>query len=124
MGNDVALQSNQRRKLAFVWKDGDVVFDQRGAYPVFTTLATRKGAYRFDETGQQGTLLHTVTRDRRSTGSELVAYAADGGRQCEANPETGVQGFGAAATKERTGSWTLLFRWQSPAGEQSRTMGV
>jgi len=122
VATDVSVQVNQRRKLVFVWKDGDVLFDGSGAYAVEATLFSHKGAYRHDASGAQGTLLHTVRHERRSTASELVAYAADGLRQCQQDPETGVTSARATATRERTGVWTLTTYWTSPQGPQQRSL--
>lgn len=117
MSLDLALTENPRGKLTFVWQDGDPVFDERGVYPVMTTLATRKGSYAWDPSGQQGTLLYTVKSDRRTTQSELVGYSLDGGRQCERDPETGVSGVEAIADRQRTGRWALQVSWKSPVGK-------
>lgn len=107
---DAALRRTARGKLSLVWgPDGDLVFDDTGAYPVLTTVYTRKGAYFFDDTGDQGTYLHLVKQDKFSTGDQLRAYGQDAIDQCKAAGI--VEGGSTSATRIRPGSWELGLSW-------------
>lgn len=111
MLEDIAIIRNPRGKFTFAWDDtGDVVFDNRAVYPVLTTLVTHKGTYYWDTDGSQGTLLHTVKRDKFTTGSQLRSYAQDGGQQVIAEGQ--ITQFEAQATRLRPGTWELSLSWQ------------
>jgi hypothetical protein len=125
---DVALvpSPTTEGRLTFQWDaSGDLVFDDSQAYSVLVTVVARKGQYRFDRT--LGTLLYTVTQDRRSTSSQLAAYAADGGAQAAGQGASGqplIRNFRAAPTRTRLGAWRLPLSWQVNGSEDiSRTLG-
>lgn len=107
---DAALRRTARGKLTLVWgPDGDLVFDDTGAYPVLTTVHTHKGRYFFDTSGEQGTFLHLVKQDKFSTGDQLRAYGQDALDQCKA---AGIIESGSTtARRERPGSWLLGLSW-------------
>jgi hypothetical protein len=121
---DAALTTNARGLLIPKIVDGDVVLDESGSYPLLSTLATDKGRYLLDPTGQQGTRLGQVVQDVRSTGSELVACAQDAGQQCERDVTTGVSNVRATASRPRPGRWDLRLAWDSPRGPQARAVEV
>lgn len=120
---DVALTDSRTSpgRLTFVWKDGDLVFDDTGAYGVLTSIFARKGTYRSDRT--LGTLLTRVTRERSTTGSQLANYARDGGAAAEV---AGIaRNVRAIATKVRPGSWRLRITWDPVRGQaQAREIAI
>jgi phage gp46-like protein len=121
-GLDVALRQSPTSfgRLTFDWSapGGDLRFDDSAAYPVFGTVLGRKGLYRWDRT--LGSLLFTVIKDKRSTGSKLTAYARDGGAQVEADEI--AQDVTPRAEKLATGRWRLNLRWV--AAGQARQQAV
>jgi hypothetical protein len=90
-------------------ESGDLKFDDLGVYPVLATLVTHKGEYPWDQTGEQGTYLHTIRQDRFATGDQLRAAGQDALDQCKA--EGLIQGGTPTAERLRTGSWELRLRW-------------
>ena len=120
---DVALTNSTttRGRLTFVWdSSGDLVFDDRAAYPVLMSILAHRGAYRWDRT--LGTLLHTVTRSRSTTGSQLAAYARDGGAQVEvaglANNVT------TNAQRLASGRWRLRVSWTAAGKARLQEMSI
>ena len=119
--DDIALKRNPATgKFTFDWDtpDGDVKWSPYAEYPVLTTLASHKGRYFWDATGQQGTLLYTVIKDGLATGSQLAGYTQDGLDQCRADGI--IQSGSATAERVRPGVWIIRPRWkvggrQSPA---------
>ena len=94
-------------RLTFVWADGDLVWSALGEYPVLMAVIAHRGAYRWDRA--YGTLLHKVTRERSTTGSQLAAYAGEGGAQVEAaGLATNVR---TNAERLAPGRWRLRARW-------------
>lgn len=103
-------------RLTFAWDGpgGDLRWDSSGAYAVLTTVAARKGQYRPDRA--HGTYLHRVVQDKSTTGSELSAYASDGGKQLAADGL--IQDFRAAASRARVGRWDLTISWSTNGAQQ------
>lgn len=123
MHEDIAIRKTPRGKYTFVWDaQGNVKFDRRAAYPVFSTLYTRKGAYYWDPTGKQGTSLYTVRQDRLGvTTSQLASYGLDALKQCAAAGF--LSAFRAYAERLRAGLYDLQLRWEvdgSPVAETAR----
>lgn len=122
-GLDVALRNSPTTagKLTFVWgPDGDLVFDDEQGYPTLLTVFAVKGRCWWDRS--MGTLLLTLKRSRRATGSQLQAYARDGGAQLEA--EGLVKDFGAQATLKDTGRWNLTLKWAAAGRERRKSVEV
>jgi len=120
---DVALTNSTttRGRLTFVWDaSGDLVFDDKAGYPVMMSILAHRGAYRWDRT--LGTLIHTVTRSRSTTGSQLANYARDGGAQVE------VAGLASAVTPNAqrlaSGRWRLVVRWVAAGRNRSQEMSI
>ena len=111
---DLALQQRGNGRFTFVWgADGDVLWDESATYAVLTTLLTPKGSYRGDDTGQQGTWLSRIERDRAATASQLAAAAQDAGDQVRAVRI--VTELRAEARRLRPGAWELVLAWTSAA---------
>ena len=119
---DVALVRDPSTGLHdLAWDDfGDLVFDDLGIYPVLTTIVTHKGAYYWDESGEQGTHLHTVKKDRFATGSQLRAYVQDGLDQCRA--ERIIDSGTVTTERLRPGSWVVRPRWVAAGHEVAREL--
>lgn len=110
--------------MTFVWDevDGDLQWSPYGEYPVLTTCVQKKGEYYWDETGEQGTHLLSVTKDGFATGSQLRAYAQDGLDQCKAADL--IQGGTAAAERLRPGSWICRLDWKAAGHPVRRELRV
>ena len=120
---DVALRNSTTTpgRLTFVWDaQGDLVYDDRAAYPVLLSILAHRSAYRWDRT--LGTLIHTVTRSRSTTGSQLAAYARDGGAQAEvAGLATNVT---TNAQRLASGRWRLIVRWVAAGRNRSQELSI
>jgi len=112
---DVTLNRNGRGKFTFSWSAGDLRFDDKAVYPVFSTLWMPKGAYYWDSTGQQGTLLSTVKQDRMRTGSQLAAYGRDALEQCQGAKL--LRAVDVSARRTRPGSYLVDLLWTGPSGD-------
>jgi len=99
--------------------------DDTRVHAVLTTLVSRKrgqrpgvaaqgGGYYGDNQNRRGTLLWTVTQDVRATGSQLQAFAEDGGQQLVELRM--LQGFVARPTKLAPGKWRIDCAWSLPNG--------
>lgn len=106
---------------------GNPVFANTRSHAVLTTLMSRKrgqrpgdqvqgGGYYGDPQTRRGTLLWTVTQDRTITGSQLVAYAEDGGRQLAEMRL--ISGFTARALKLGPAKWRIECAWTLPDGSK------
>ena len=120
---DVALKNSTTTpgRLTFRWDaGGDLVFDDSAGYPVLMTILARRNTYRWDRT--LGTLLSTVTRSRSTTGSQLAAYARDGGAQVEA------AGLAANVTPNAqrlsSGRWRLRVSWTAAGRPRIQEMTI
>ena len=71
------------------------------------TILAHRGAWRWDRAF--GTLLSTVRRERSTTGSQLGAYARDGGAQLEA--ANIVSSVSVRADRRALGRWRLRITW-------------
>lgn len=112
---DVTLNRNGRGKFTFSWSAGDLRFDDKAVYPVFSTLWMPKGAYYWDSIGQQGTLLSTVKQDRMRTGSQLAAYGRDALEQCQGAKL--LRAVDVSARRTRPGSYLVDLLWTGPSGD-------
>ena len=120
---DVALRNSTTTpgKLTWIWgPDGDLVWDDSQGYAVLVSVFAIRGQCRWDRT--LGTLLLTLKRARRSTGSQLSAYARDGGAQCEAAEL--VKNFLARADLIATGRWRLRLSWTAAGKAQGQQVEV
>ena len=110
-----------RGRLTWVWdSSGNLVSDDKAGYAVLMSIIAHKGAYRWDRT--YGTLLHRLTRSRSTTGSQLAAYARDGGAQVEA---AGLaSGVTPRATRLASGRWRLAVRWTVAGVERKQEMSI
>lgn len=106
---------------------GNPQFEDTRAHAVLTTLMSHKrgqrpgdqvqgGGYYGDAQNRRGTLLWTVTQDRTATGSQLVAYAEDGGQQLIELRY--LRSFQARATKLAPAKWRLDCLWTLPDGSK------
>mgnify|MGYP001171497684 FL=1 len=106
---------------------GNPAFSNTRSHAVLTTLMSRKrgqrpgdqvqgGGYYGDPQNRRGTLLWTVTQDRTITGSQLVAYAEDGGRQLAEMRL--ISGFTARALKLGPAKWRIECAWTLPDGSK------
>lgn len=119
---DPALQRSTTTpgRLTFTWSGGDLVWSALGEYPVLLAVLAHKGAYRWDRA--YGTLLHRVTRERSTTGSQLAAYAQDGGAQVEAaGLATNVR---ARAERPAPGRWRLRVSWTAAGRPVAREISL
>lgn len=112
---DVTLNRNARGKFTFSWSAGDLRFDDKAVYPVFSTLSLPKGAYYWDSTGQQGTLLSSVKQDRMRTGSQLASYGRDALEQCQSAKL--LKAVDVSARRTRPGSYLVDLLWTGPSGD-------
>ncbi len=106
---------------------GNPNYDNTRTHAILTTLISRKrgqrpgsqvqgGGYYGDPQNRRGTLLWTVTQDRTITGSQLVAYAEDGGRQLAEMRL--ISGFTARALKLGPAKWRIECAWTLPDGSK------
>lgn len=106
---------------------GNPVFSDSRSHAVLTTLVSRKrgqrpgdqvqaGGYYGDSQNRRGTLLWTVTQDRSATGSQLVAYAEDGGQQLIELRM--ISSFTAKALNLGPAKWRLECAWTLPDGNK------
>lgn len=117
---DVALKRNPANGKFVFDRDpvtGDVKRSPWQEYAVLVTLASRKGEYFWDSTGEQGTLLYSVVKDGFATGSQLAAYAQDGIDQCKAAEV--ITGGSATAERLGTGRWAVRVKWTVAGGRQA-----
>lgn len=115
--SDVALVPSQTTpgKMTFQWgPDGDLVFDNTGAYSVLMCVVSKKGTYRPDR--GYGTRVRDVTSS--ANGSRLASYAREVAPQLADH----ISELTANAERHAAGSWLLRLRWRA-AGEQ-RSAGV
>jgi len=134
-GVDIALQrQDSTGKFDMVLETsggnlGNPKFEDTRAHAVLSTLMSRKrgqrpgdqtqgGGYYGDAQNRRGTLLWTVTQDRTATGSQLVAYAEDGGQQLIELRM--LSSFQAKATKLSPAKWRLDCRWMLPDGTKGK----
>lgn len=108
---------------------GNPLMDSSRAHSVVQTIFARKrgrapgdkmpsGGYYWDTAGTRGTLLWTVTQDRQSTRSQLIAAAQDGLAQLVdqrliagfEQPEAQRLGLGL-------GRWFLTIQWRTPSAD-------
>lgn len=110
-----------RGRLTWLWgADGNLVVDEAATYPVLMAIVAHKGAYRWDRF--YGTRLHKATRERSTTGSQLAAYARDGGAQVEAaGIATGVT---PRVDRLASGRWRLAVRWTAAGRTRTREVGL
>jgi len=106
---------------------GNPKFEDTRAHAVLTTLMSHKrgqrpgdqvqgGGYYGDAQNRRGTLLWTVTQDRTATGSQLVAYAEDGGQQLIELRM--ISSFAAKALNLGPAKWRLDCAWTLPDGSR------
>ncbi len=104
---------------------GNPNYDNTRTHAILTTLLSRKrgqrpgsqvqgGGYYGDPQNRRGTLLWTVNQDSTTTGSQLEAYAEDGGQQLIELRM--VSSFTARATRKAPGKWQLDCTWFLPDG--------
>lgn len=124
MGEDIALRRTARGRFTFHWRNGNPVFDERGAYPVFSTLFLPKGSYRWDASGTQGTELATLKQDRLATTSQMQSYALDALQQAARNGRIDSAGYSAKATRLQSGRYDLELRWSAQGTSVSERVRV
>jgi phage gp46-like protein len=112
---DVAVLLNPNTgRLTFARNSqGDFYLDDRGIYPVFSTLFAQKAKYYWDST--VGTYLSTVRSDVRATGTRLTSVATDALEQCVADGL--IRSGTAQADRIRLGVWMITMRWKAPSGD-------
>lgn len=104
---------------------GNPNYDNTRTHAILTTLISRKrgqrpgsqvqgGGYYGDPQNRRGTLLWTVNQDSTTTGSQLEAYAEDGGQQLIELRM--VSSFAARAIRKLPGKWRLDCTWFLPDG--------
>lgn len=122
-GLDTALRQSYTTpgRLTWDWSGpgGDLLFDDSAAFPVLSRILARKGRYRSDRS--YGTLLGTLKKDRRATGSQLAAYVRDGGAQVEA--EEKAQNVTSRPQRITTGRWKLPISWTRAGQVVTRVLG-
>ena len=110
-----------RGRLTWVWdSSGNLATDDKAAYAVLMSIVAHRGAYRWDRA--YGTLVHRVTRERSTTGSQLANYARDGGAQVE------VAGLASGVTPNAqrlaSGRWRLRVTWTTAGTARVQEMSL
>lgn len=112
---------------------GNPKFGSSRAHAVITCLVNWKrgrrpgskveegGAF-WDETGQRGTLIWTVTHDTLATGGQLQAYAEDAAQQLIARGY--IASLTAVATRLEPGRWRLDVSWTLPGADKTLTRSL
>ena len=118
---DTALIESKTTPGKMTWKwdsTGDLIFDDSASYPVLISVLAHRGEYRWDRT--LGTLLHKVTRERSTTGSQLAAYARDGGAAAE------VEGVAkdVTARARKLKNWRIALRWTAAGKAQMQEITI
>ena len=79
-GGDLSpVVNDQTGRIDFDWDDtGNPIFDDTKAFAVASLITQRRGQWMQDDTGNRGSLVHTVRNDTRAAPSRLENYALDG----------------------------------------------
>lgn len=136
-GIDIELKPSPSRpgRRTFDWdtsgpNKGNPKFGNSRAHAVISCLVSWKRGRRrgskveeggtfWDESGQRGTLIWTVTHDTLATGSQLLAYAEDAGRQLVARGI--IASLTAVPTRLAPGRWQLDVSWTLPGADKPLT---
>jgi hypothetical protein len=125
-GVDVELVRNPNGRFTFDFitsgpNKGNPRFGNSRSHGVLATLVSKKrdpltgeGGYYFDPTGVRGTYLYQVKYDRLATGSQLKAFAEDGGQQLISRLT--ISNFSSAPVKRPNFGWDLNVFWSTPTG--------
>lgn len=79
-GGDLSPVVNQQTgRIDYAFDDsGNPIFDDTKAFAVASLVTQKRGQWIQDETGNRGSLIHTVRNDTRAAPSRLESYALDG----------------------------------------------
>ena len=119
---DTALIESRTTPGKMTWRwdsTGDLIFDDSASYPVLISVLAHRGEYRWDRT--LGTLLYKVTRERSTTGSQLAAYARDGGAAAEVE---GVASDVTARATKPAKNWRIALRWTAAGKAQMQEITI
>ena len=108
-------------KLDLQVRGGNPVFGSSRVHKVMSRLVEHKGAWWADTTGQQGSELHTVKNLRRTTPSDLEAFARDALAPLvsagEILPPRGASQIRVEPTVDRAGGRARIYLgWATPGG--------
>lgn len=121
-GRGIEMVLNGRTgKLDLQVEAGNPVFGSSRVHKVMSRLVERKGAWWADEDGQQGSQLYSVKNIKRTTPSELEAYAraalAPLVAAREILPPLGSRDIRVEPTVDRArGRASICVGWSTPGG--------
>ena len=123
-GRDVEMVTDPRtKKLDVRLAGGNPVFGQSRVHKVMSRLVEHKAAWWADTAGQQGSQLYTVKNIRRTTPSELEAFARDALAPLvtarEILPPVGSRDLRVEPTADRNLGRALIYiGWSTPGGAE------
>ena len=121
-GKDIEMVVDPRTgKLDLQVRAGNPVFGGSRVHQVMSRLVEHRSAWWADRTGQQGSQLYTVKNLRRSTPSELEAFARDALAPLvtarEILPPLGARDLRVEPTVDRAlGRASIYVGWSTPGG--------
>ena len=126
-GRDVETVVDPRTgKLDLQIAGGNPVFGSSRVHKVMSRLVEHRGAWWADTAGRQGSQLHTVKNIRRTTPSELEAFARDALAPLvtarEILPPRGSRDLRVEPTVDRNlGRAWIYVGWSTPGGAEEST---
>ena len=121
-GRDIEMVIDARtKKLDIQVGGGNPVFGGSRVHKVMSRLVEHKAAWWADTAGQQGSLLYTVKNLRRTTPSDLEAFARDALAPLlaarEILPPVGARDLRVEPTVDRAlGRASIYVGWSTPGG--------